>query len=41
MDGWDWVWMTMMMTTWVALVAAVAHLAVKLVRGPPVDHGKS
>ncbi len=34
--------MTMMMTiTWVALVAAVAQLAVKLVRGPPVDRGKS
>lgn len=34
MDAWDWVWMTMLMTTRVVLVAAVVYLA-KLIRRLP------
>lgn len=41
MDGWDWVWMTAMMTTWVVLIGVVVYLAVKLARRPPADHGTS
>lgn len=41
MDAWDWVWMTIMTTTWVVLIAAVVYLAAKLVRRSPNDHATS
>jgi hypothetical protein len=41
MDGWDWVWMTGMMVTWVVLIAAAVYVAVKLANRPPPDRGKS
>jgi len=32
-DGWDWVWMTLMMGFWVVILALVVFLVVKLVQG--------
>jgi heme/copper-type cytochrome/quinol oxidase subunit 2 len=31
-DGWDWLWMTLMMGLWVVILAAVVYLVVKLSR---------
>jgi hypothetical protein len=35
MNGWDWVWMTFMMSFWVVLLGAVVYIAVKLANRPP------
>ena len=34
-DGWDWLWMTLMMSFWVVLLVAVVFLAVRLAQRPP------
>ncbi len=41
MDGWDWVWMTGMMVTWVVLIAAAVYVAVRLAHRPPIDRDNS
>ena len=40
MDGWDWFWMTFMMTIWVVALGAVIYVAVRLATRPPTDHGR-
>ena len=30
MDGWDWVWGTLMMGFWIVLIGAVVYIAVRL-----------
>ena len=35
MNGWDWVWMTLMMSFWVVLLGVVVYLAVRLAQRPP------
>ena len=30
MDGWDWLWMSLVMTLWVVVVGAVVYAAVRL-----------
>ena len=30
MSGWDWVWLTLMMSFWIVLLGAVIFLAVRL-----------
>jgi hypothetical protein len=32
-DGWDWIWMTLMMGFWVVILALVVYLVVKLTQG--------
>jgi len=32
-DGWDWLWMTLMMGFWVVILALVVYLVVKLTQG--------
>lgn len=34
MDGWDWLWMTFMMSFWILLIGAVVYLAVRLAQRP-------
>jgi hypothetical protein len=34
MDGWDWLWMTLMMGFWLVLLAAVIFIAVRLAQRP-------
>lgn len=35
MDGWDWLWMTLMMGFWLAALGAVIYVAVRLAQRPP------
>ena len=35
MDGWGWLWMTLMMGFWLVLLAAVIFIAVRLAQRPP------
>jgi hypothetical protein len=39
MDGWDWLWMTLMMGFWLVLLGAVIFIAVRLARRPPSKPG--
>jgi len=32
-DGWDWLWMTIMMTVWVVALGFVVYVAVRLALG--------
>lgn len=34
-DGWDWLWMTLMMGFWVVIVGLVVYLVVKLTQDDP------
>jgi hypothetical protein len=34
-SGWDWLWMSLMMTFWIALLGAVIFIAVRLAQRPP------
>lgn len=34
-DGWDWVWMTLMMGFWLVVLAAVVFIAVRLAQPRP------
>ncbi len=40
MDGWDWAWTTVMMATWVVVVAAPVYVAAGLANRPG-DRGTS
>lgn len=40
MDGWDWVWMTSMMSVWVVVLAVAVYFAVRLATRPPGDNGR-
>ena len=40
MDGWDWVWMTLIMGFWVVLLGVVVYVAVKLATRPRGDRGQ-
>ena len=33
MNGWDWLWGTLMMGFWIVLIGAVVYIAVKLAQG--------
>jgi putative membrane protein len=33
MDGWDWVWMSVMPVIWIALIGVVVYVAVRLANG--------
>jgi heme/copper-type cytochrome/quinol oxidase subunit 2 len=35
MNGWDWLWMTLMMGFWLVVLGAVIYLAVRLAQRPP------
>jgi hypothetical protein len=35
MDGWDWLWMTLMMGFWLVFLGAVIFIAVRLAQRPP------
>lgn len=35
MDGWDWLWMTLMMGFWLVVLGAVIFIAVRLAQRPP------
>lgn len=35
MDSWDWVWMSLMMVFWLAVLGAVVYAAVRLRQRPP------
>jgi flagellar biogenesis protein FliO len=35
MDGLDWLWMSLMMAFWIALIGAVVYVAVRLAQRPP------
>ena len=35
MDGWDWLWMTLMVGFWLVVLGAVVYLAVRLAQRPP------
>jgi len=37
MEGWDWLWGTLMMSFWVVLIGVVVYIAVKLAQG---EHGR-
>lgn len=39
-DGWDWLWMTAMMTVWIVLIGAAVYAAVRLAQRDPRDRGK-
>jgi hypothetical protein len=39
MDGWDWVWMSLMMVFWLVVLGAVVFAAVRLGQRPPRRHG--
>ena len=41
MDGGDWAWMTVMMITFVVVIAAAVYVAVRLANRPPSDRGES
>jgi heme/copper-type cytochrome/quinol oxidase subunit 2 len=34
-DGWDWLWMTLMMGFWLVVLGAVIFIAVRLAQRPP------
>jgi hypothetical protein len=34
-DGWDWLWMTLMMGFWLVILGAVIYIAVRLAHRPP------
>ena len=34
-DGWDWLWMTLMMGFWLVVLGAVIFFAVRLAQRPP------
>jgi heme/copper-type cytochrome/quinol oxidase subunit 2 len=34
MDGWNWMWMTLMVAFWVVLIGAVVYIAVRLAQRP-------
>jgi hypothetical protein len=34
-DGWGWIWMTLMMGLWVVLIGAVVLIAVRLAQRSP------
>lgn len=36
-DRWDWLWMTLMMGFWLAVLGAVVYLAVRFARRPPTE----
>ena len=38
-DGWDWLWMTMMMGLWIVILGAVVFIAVPLAQRPPSSPG--
>ena len=38
-DGWDWVWMTLMMGFWLVVLAAVMSIAVRLAQPPQAKPG--
>ena len=40
MDGWDWLWMTFVMTFWVVALGVVIYVAVRLATRPPADRGR-
>lgn len=35
MNGWDWVWMSFMMTFWLIVLGAIVYAAVRLAQRPP------
>lgn len=35
MDGWDWLWMTLMIGFWLVVVGAVVFVAVRVAQRPP------
>lgn len=37
MDGWDWLWMSLMMAVWIVVVGVVVYVAVRLANRPPTD----
>jgi heme/copper-type cytochrome/quinol oxidase subunit 2 len=37
MDGWDWVWMTFIMTFWVVALGVAVYVAVRLANRRPTD----
>lgn len=32
-DGWDWIWMTLIMSLWIGLIALAVYVAVRLAGG--------
>ena len=36
-DGWDWLWMTLMMGFWLVVLGAVIYIAVRLAHRPPAQ----
>jgi hypothetical protein len=34
-NGWDWLWMTLMMGFWLVVLGAVIYIAVRLAHRPP------
>lgn len=36
-DGWDWLWMSFMMSFWIVLIGVVVYVAVRLAQRRP--HG--
>lgn len=36
-DGWDWLWMTLMMGFWLVVLGAVIFIAVRLAQRPPTN----
>ncbi len=36
-DGWGWLWMTLMMGFWLVVLGAVIYLAVRLAQRPPTN----
>ncbi len=34
-NGWDWLWMTLMMGFWIVLLGAVVYFAVRFAQRPP------
>jgi hypothetical protein len=39
-DGLDWLWMTLMMSFWVVVLAAIIFVAVRLAQRPPTKPGR-
>lgn len=35
MDAWDWIWMTPMMVSWIALIVLAVYVGVRLANGRP------
>lgn len=37
MDGWDWLWMSFIMSFWIVMLGVVVYIAVRLARRPPTN----